>query len=71
MCVVCCVLCVVCCVILCCERGLEVYSVVNCDMERQDYQVLQENDLSHDLNVVNVDNRVEMTVTHLHFRKIA
>ena len=43
-----CVLCVVCCVLcdLCCERGLEIKSVVNCDMERQDYQVLQENDLS-------------------------
>ena len=55
---------------LCCERRLEIKSVVNCDMERPDYQVLQENDLSRDLNVVNVDNRVEMTFAHLQFEKL-
>ena len=43
MCVVCCVLCV--------AKVGWTYSVVNCDMERQDYQVLQENDVSCDLNM--------------------
>ena len=39
-------------------------------MERQDYQMLQENDVSRDLNAVNVENQVEMTFTHLQLRKL-
>ena len=39
-------------------------------MERQDYQVVQENDVSRDLNVVNVENQVEMTFAHLQFEKL-
>ena len=44
---------------------------MGCDMERQDHQVLQDNDVSRDLNAVNVGNQVEMTFTHLQVRKIA
>ena len=41
------------------------YSVAICEMEKYEYVVLEDNDVSHDLNMVNVQKEVEKTFPHL------